>query len=145
MIKIINTISITAASLLLMNPVLAGANSLGEAINLAKVEVNRQLGVSETEIRVVQTQAAEWPNSSLGCPKKGMQYQPVIIPGHLVKIMTATQTYTVHVAGERAVICDGPSGTARQRLPVRDEQVMRLVQLAGYVGRHGKVRQGSEE
>ncbi len=59
MIKITKSISITAASLLPMNPVFAGADSLDEAINLAKAEVNRQLDVCETEIRLVQTRAAE--------------------------------------------------------------------------------------
>lgn len=116
--------------LLLMSVVAAAQDPAEEAIELARAEAMRALGITEADIRMAQAQAAEWSDSSLGCPEKGMQYMPVITSGHVVMLLTATETYTVHVAGDRAVICDVPPGAVRQPLSVRNEQVLNLVAMA---------------
>lgn len=130
MIKITKIVSIAAASLLLISPVFAASDARDKAIELAKAGLNRQMGVAETQIRLVQAQAAEWPDSSLGCAQKGMLYQPVITPGHVVKIATDTQSYTVHVGAGRAVVCDQGSGAPRDRSVGRNQHVLNLVQMA---------------
>ena len=52
----------------MMNPGFSNTASLEEAVNTAKVELSRQLDVSEAEIKLVHIQAKNWPDSSLGCP-----------------------------------------------------------------------------
>ncbi len=57
MTKITKSILITAATILMMNPGFSNTASLEEAVNTAKVELSRQLDVSESEIKLVHTQA----------------------------------------------------------------------------------------
>jgi len=51
------------------------------------------------------TTPAQWSDSSLGCPRKGISYMQVITDGHVVQFDSPNGPRTVHVAGENAVIC----------------------------------------
>lgn len=130
MTRVTHFIVIAAATVFPVRGAFADTMSVDDVIDLAKAEVVARYGISATDIRMVQTQAAEWRDSSLGCPQKGMQYQPVITAGYRVVVMSATHDYTVHVANRRAVICGTPSAAAGQRVAVRDESIMNLVNLA---------------
>lgn len=48
--------------------------------------------------RVVSLEAAEWPDSSLGCPEEGRMYAQVVTPGHRVVLETGGGTYDVRLA-----------------------------------------------
>ncbi len=50
------------------------------AAQLARKTLAAELGIAESSIRVQSVAAAEWPDASLGCPRKGMQYAQVITP-----------------------------------------------------------------
>ena len=84
-----------------------------EAIERAKATLETTLGIPAGSVRFARATAAEWPNTSLGCPEKGMVYQPVVTSGHAVLLEVDKRIYTVHVAGSAAVICD-PAGKPRQ-------------------------------
>jgi hypothetical protein len=73
---------------------------------LARKTLAAELGIAESSIRVQSVAAAEWPDASLGCPRKGMQYAQVITHGHRVALEAGGRAYDVHVSGSEAVVCD---------------------------------------
>ncbi len=75
---------------------------------LARKTMAAELGIAEGSIRVQSVAAAEWPDASLGCPRKGMQYAQVITRGHRVALEAGGRVYHVHVSGSEAVVCDAP-------------------------------------
>lgn len=64
------------------------------------------LGVSREEIKVIEVEEVEWPDTSLGCPQPGMAYAQVIVPGCRVTLDAADETYEVHTGGQQMVVCD---------------------------------------
>ena len=52
--------------------------------------------------------AMEWPNSSLGCPRPGMEYLQVITHGWLALLQTGKKAYRVHIGNKRAIVCEKP-------------------------------------
>jgi hypothetical protein len=99
------------------------------ASHVAVAKVVAEAGIREDEVVLTQAQAIEWPDSSLGCPQKGQAYLPAVTPGHVVQVMTAQSTYTVHVAGNHAVLCEQAQRQHRQKAE-KDESLIELVQLA---------------
>lgn len=43
-------------------------------------------GVGMNDLEVIRSQAMEWPDGSLGCPRPGEEYIQVIVPGYWVEI-----------------------------------------------------------
>ena len=101
-----------------------------EAIQLAKVALEEKVGIDADSIRLASATAAEWPDSSLDCPEKGMAYQPVLSPGYVVSLHVNSRTYTVHVAGADAVICNKAGMSGQQTSNARMEQAMRPISTA---------------
>lgn len=130
MIKITKFILAPAAFILMVNPGFSNTASLDEAVNAAKAELSSQIDIPESEIKLVQARATNWPDSSLGCPQKGMQYLPVVTPGYIVEVAVAEQSYTVHVGDGPAAICVLASVIRKTERPVRKQQVLNLLQLA---------------
>ena len=92
----------------------AGKSAAAEdAIARAKATLETTLGIPAGSVRFARATEAEWSDTSLGCPEKGMVYQPVVTSGHAVLLEVDKRIYTVHVAGSAAVICD-PAGKPRQ-------------------------------
>jgi hypothetical protein len=80
------------------------------AVRLARESLGGELGVAPAALVLQAASAAEWRDSSLGCPEKGMRYLPVLTPGHRVTLEHDGRAYLMHVGGGRAVRCDrGPS------------------------------------
>ena len=64
-------------------------------------------GVAPGDVAVVSSEAVEWPDSSLGCPRPGMMYAQVITPGFKVTLHAEGEAYEVHTdEGRSAVLCD---------------------------------------
>jgi hypothetical protein len=76
-----------------------------EAVALARRTLMAELAVASEQIRTVSVSPAQWRDSSLGCPERGMVYTPVLSSGYEVKLRDAKREHVVHVAGNRAVIC----------------------------------------
>ncbi|MEZ4659814.1 MAG: hypothetical protein R2911_19845 [Caldilineaceae bacterium] len=55
-----------------------------------------ELGVAADTISLVQIEAVEWPDSSLGCPQPDMMYAQVITSGYQIVLETNGQTYNYH-------------------------------------------------
>jgi len=116
--------------LLTMTSALANTAALDEAIGMAKAILISQLDIDKSDINVSTAQATEWPDSSLGCPEKEMQYLPVITPGYLVKLKVDKHIYSVHVGGGRAVVCNRTPMPAKPARDQRADHVLKLSQMA---------------
>lgn len=83
----------------------------------AKRDLASRVGVGVEEVQIVEFQAVEWPDSSLGCPEPGKMYLQVIMPGYRVVLKAAGQTYEYHTdRGNRVVLCEKrTAGTASQK------------------------------
>ena len=79
------------------------------AAELATRAVMQRFSLPADAIRPVEVTDASWRDSSLGCPEKGVVYNPATVQGHVV-VLDAAQPggrirHRVHVAAGRAVIC----------------------------------------
>lgn len=78
------------------------------AARLAVDTLSQKLSVEPDKIVVVHVATMEWPNSSLGCPRPGMEYLQVITQGWLALLQTGKKAYRVHIGNKRAIVCDKP-------------------------------------
>lgn len=73
---------------------------LARAIANAQADLVRRFGPSALGATVVQAEAVEWPDASLGCPAPGMMYAQVVTPGYQVVLQSGGQTFAYH--GDRS-------------------------------------------
>jgi hypothetical protein len=52
----------------------------------ALADAAAHLGVNAEMLTVVQVEAKQWPDASLGCPQPGQFYAQVVTPGYLILI-----------------------------------------------------------
>jgi len=84
-------------------PIPAGATQVAK---LAKEHLAKEKGLNLTTIRVVEVQAVDWPDTSLGCPQPGMMYAQVITPGYRIVLSDGTTDYEYHSdASTRVILC----------------------------------------
>jgi hypothetical protein len=81
--------------------------ALERLAELATAELADQLAVETEEIELIETEAVQWPDSSLGCPQPGMMYAQVITPGYRLMLEVDGQVYVFHTdSSQRVVRCD---------------------------------------
>ncbi len=85
------------------------------AIVTAAIElVASESGVAAAELTLLDLQAVDWPDSSLGCPQPETMYMQVITPGYQLTLQDANGTpYAVHTGSEpssQMVFCQAPAG-----------------------------------
>ncbi len=77
-----------------------------EAAALARTALGRELGIDDPgRIELIRAEPVDWPDASLGCPKKGMAYAQVVTPGWRVTLSARGRDWRVHTGGRRAVVC----------------------------------------
>jgi hypothetical protein len=77
------------------------------AQNAALDDLAQRLGIAKSSIRVIQAEAVEWPDASLGCPKPGMMYAQVITPGYRIVLQANGKRYEYHTGrGAAVVLCE---------------------------------------
>lgn len=87
-----------------------GRDADGEdAVRLAREVLARKLGVAADQFQVEDVRPVEWPDSSLGCPEKGVMYAQMLVPGYSVRLRAGEAIHDVHVGGGRAVTCRAPA------------------------------------
>jgi hypothetical protein len=117
---------LTTLTSLLCSAASAGSEFVGQTpAALARATVAAEAGVALDAVRVIAMTAVQWPDTSLGCPQSGAQYRPVVTPGHRVVLEARGRSYTVHVAGNRAVICRASSAEPRMVTGTRLAQLAR--------------------
>jgi hypothetical protein len=76
-------------------------------VELARQALAKQLNIDATTIKLTQIEEVEWRDSSLGCPKPGMNYLQVITPGYRIVLEAQGRSYEYHSdTGKRVVRCD---------------------------------------
>ena len=80
------------------------------------------------DLRVLSVEPKQWPDSSLGCPQRGMSYLQVITDGYVVTFGAEGKTHEVHVAGHNAVRCPLQI-TGGVRAPLRGQRVTNLAEM----------------
>jgi hypothetical protein len=79
-------------------------------VDQAKRDLAQKLSVMETQINLVEATPVTWPDSSLGCPEKGMAYAEVLTPGYLISLEYGGATFEYHAGrGGTLVTCRDPS------------------------------------
>src|SRR5205807_8144006 len=71
---------------------------------VAQATLARDLGISADDVKIVSVEAVEWNDSSLGCPKPGMNYLQVITPGYRIILEAQGQRYEYHTDQQRSVV-----------------------------------------
>lgn len=98
-----------------------------EAVDMAKQAVVEELGVGEARLETHRVLAAQWSDSSLGCPRPGMMYLPVLTRGYRVFLRRTDETarlYEVHVAPGEAVVCETVDPDMGRTLPKSEGEPM---------------------
>ncbi len=74
---------------------------------LVAQQIGTQLQIKSDQLRLVSKAEKDWPDGSLGCPKMGVMYIQMVIPGLLLHYTDGTKQYEVHTDknGSRAVVC----------------------------------------
>jgi hypothetical protein len=91
-----------------------------EAVALAREALRRELGSEGDDIEridlaeLVRAEPVDWPDGSLGCPRKGMAYTQAIVPGWRLTLSFRGWSWQVHTGGRQAVICRRPTELDRR-------------------------------
>jgi hypothetical protein len=87
------------------------------------------LNIPAEDITVAGLEPVEWADSSLGCPRPGNVYLPVVTPGYALRLFHDGKTYEVHtdLAGT-VVLCFDPGEAAQGGIP--DPLVAEFIELA---------------
>jgi hypothetical protein len=105
----------------------AGGPSDRAPADVARDAAAKALRIPAERFEVKSVEAAEWPDSSLGCGGKG-NFLPAVTRGYRVVLEADGRTHTVHVAGKNAKLCDRPE--VRLGRPLRSAAMPRIAELA---------------
>ena len=70
--------------------------SLSKKVAAAVADLSERAGVSPDAITVTRASFVNWGSSAVGCPKEGMEYMQVIVPGVLVLLEAGGKIYRYH-------------------------------------------------
>jgi len=79
---------------------------VARAIQLLKETHPTEVG--GRKIYLIAVEAAQWQDSSLGCPRAGMQYRQAVTPGYRIVLEATGMHFEVHsdTAGATLVLCE---------------------------------------
>jgi hypothetical protein len=69
-----------------------------ELLDKIRADLASSEGVSASDVKVVSTQAVNWPNGALGCPKPGVMYTQAIVPGYRIELEAGGKRFTYNAA-----------------------------------------------
>ncbi|MBI5964466.1 MAG: hypothetical protein HY863_13395 [Chloroflexi bacterium] len=79
-------------------------------IDKATQDLAQKLAVSANQINLVAASEVVWPDGSLGCPQKGMEYIQVLTPGYLIILENNNHRYEYHSGRDgNLVYCPNPT------------------------------------
>lgn len=100
--------SVTVTQVATAQTIPAMSESKMESAKIAIDTLSKQLSIKPEKINVIHVSDMNWPDSSLGCPKPGVNYLQVVTRGSLVLLQSNKKTYRVHIAKNRAILCEKP-------------------------------------
>lgn len=87
-----------------------------EMIAAMRGDAATRAGVAASAAKVESVLGVTWRDASLGCPRPGMVYPQVLVPGWRVRIVAGAKTYDYH-AGRRGNWAWCPADRAQEPLP----------------------------
>jgi hypothetical protein len=85
------------------------ANDRPPALQAVLADAASRPGADRRDVQVGRMERREWSDSSLGCPKPGRLYTPVMTPGWLIEVRSGGKTFEYHTdSGTLFVLCDWP-------------------------------------
>lgn len=87
-----------------------------EMIAAVRGDAATRAGVAVSAVKIESAQSVTWPDASLGCPRPGMLYPQVLVPGWRVIVVAGGKTYAYH-AGPRGSWAWCPADRAQAPLP----------------------------
>ena len=83
---------------------------LMDEVKAATVDLAARIKTTPAKIEVLEAISVVWRDSSMGCPKPGMDYLQVLTPGVRIRLRFGLTVFEYHGAGGRApVYCEHPS------------------------------------
>jgi hypothetical protein len=70
--------------------------SIEPLILQVKNDLNQKTGIDLEKIIVLEVEAVEWPDGSLGCGTPGIEYLQVVTPGFHISLEAGGQVYSYH-------------------------------------------------
>ncbi len=74
--------------------------------DLARQDLAERLKIDAAKIETASQTETVWPDGSLGCPKPGMNYIQMLVPGYVIELRVKDKTYTYHSDKRRVVHCE---------------------------------------
>jgi hypothetical protein len=71
----------------------------------ARADLARRLGLRDSEIRFLSSEARTFPDASLGCPEPGEMYAQAQVSGWVLTFGVRDRTYTYHTDLHRTIPC----------------------------------------
>ena len=91
-------------------PPMPSGSGLQNLIEKAKGDLAQRLSIPENEIILLNATDVVWPDSSLGCPQKGIVYADMLTPGYLIILSADSREYEYHTSkGTEMVPCENPN------------------------------------
>ena len=84
----------------------APASAADKVSLLARQDLAERLKIDAEKIETVSQKEIVWPDGSLGCPKPGMNYIQMLVPGYVIELRAGGKTYTYHSDKRRVVHCE---------------------------------------
>jgi len=116
-------------------------STLQAMIERAKGELARQPDMEASQITVLEAEAVEWPDASLGCPQPDMMYAQVITPGYRIVLEAGGKAYEYHTDQRQAVVLcsqeSQDSATVQRTLPIFVQVVQVLLPPGSSLGAQG--------
>jgi hypothetical protein len=80
------------------------------ALRAAIADAASRAGVDPSAVTVVSSEVRNWPDGSLGCPRRGFMYTQVITPGYRLVLEAGGTTYDYRgsLRGAEASLCENP-------------------------------------
>ena len=72
---------------------------------MAVADLAGRLNVGKEEIKIVNTDARNWADTSLGCPEEGKFYAQIITAGYLIELTANDSPYFYHAGLKSVVTC----------------------------------------
>ncbi|TDD22927.1 hypothetical protein E1218_18615 [Kribbella turkmenica] len=86
-----------------------GAPPASGAVEQAKADLVKRLGIDPGQVTVVSATEVTWPDGSLGCPEPGMNYTQALVPGARIVLEAGGKQYQYHSGGTRPpFLCTNP-------------------------------------
>jgi len=91
---------------------------LQSIVRAALDDAARRTGHDASTLKVVSSEAVDWPDGSLGCPEPGMAYTMALVPGYRIRIQAGDSVLDYH-ANRRGHLILCPPGRSGDPAPGR--------------------------